>query len=200
MIHQWKRALLESASAVFERGSRKAPEVDEEQVKDLHAKIGELAVANYFFGHKAQTVDRQVRRKMIEPSLPGLSVGKQCALLSISRSSFYSEPKGETELNLDLMRLIDRPFLETPFYGVRQMTRHLRNEGHPMNDKRIRRLMRLMPAVVATCFNPDMKAKYEQLVSTGKCKKLAITAVMRKLIVMANALLRDQRKWGQYPD
>jgi transposase len=44
-----------------------------------------------------------------------------------------------------------------------------------------------------------MKAKYEQLISTGKCKKLAITAVMRKLIVMANALLRDQRKWTQNP-
>uniref|UniRef100_UPI001E612CD4 transposase n=3 Tax=Pseudorhodobacter antarcticus TaxID=1077947 RepID=UPI001E612CD4 len=56
-----------------------------------------------------------------------------------------------------------------------------------------------LPAVVATRFNPDMKAKYEQLISTGKCKKLAITAVMRKLIVMANALLRDQRKWTQNP-
>jgi len=56
-----------------------------------------------------------------------------------------------------------------------------------------------LPAVVATRFNPDMKAKYEQLVSTGKCKKLAITAVMRKLIVMANALLRDGRIWNEYP-
>lgn len=54
-----------------------------------------------------------------------------------------------------------------------------------------------LPAVVATRFNPDMKAKYEQLISVGKCKKLAITAVMRKLIVTANALLRDQRKWTQ---
>jgi transposase len=56
-----------------------------------------------------------------------------------------------------------------------------------------------LPAVVATRFNPDMKAKYEQLISTGKCKKLAITTVMRKLIVTANALLRDQRKWTQNP-
>lgn len=56
-----------------------------------------------------------------------------------------------------------------------------------------------LPAVVATRFNPDMKAKYEQLVSTGNCKKLAITAVMRKLIVIANALLRDRRKWNEYP-
>ena len=59
---------------------------------------------------------------MIGPNLPGLSVRKQCALLSISRSSFYYEPKGETEMNLDLMRVIDKQFLETPFYGVRQMT------------------------------------------------------------------------------
>ena len=81
---------------------------------------------------------------MIEPGLPNLSVGKQCALLSISRSSFYYEPKGETAMNLDLMRLIDKQFLETPFYGVRQMTWHLRNEGHLVNEKRIRRLMRLM--------------------------------------------------------
>ena len=54
-----------------------------------------------------------------------------------------------------------------------------------------------LPAVVVTLFNPDMKAKYHQLTGNGKCKKLAITAVMRKLIVMANALLRDQRKWTE---
>ena len=81
---------------------------------------------------------------MIERSHPDLTIGAQCKLLSISRSSFYYEPKGETELNLGLMRKIDRQFLETPFYGVRQMTWHLRNEGDLVNQKRIRRLMRLM--------------------------------------------------------
>lgn len=81
---------------------------------------------------------------MIERSHPTLSVGAQCRLLSISRSSFYYTPRGETEMNLTLMRLIDRQFLETPFYGVQQMTWHLQNEGHAVNVKRIRRLMRLM--------------------------------------------------------
>ena len=47
-------------------------------------------------------------------------------------------------MNLDLMLLIDKQFLDTPFYGVRQMTWHLQNEGHAVNEKRIRRLMRLM--------------------------------------------------------
>lgn len=64
---------------------------------------------------------------------------------SIWRSSFYCAPQGETEMNLALMQVIDRQFLGTPFYGVRQMTLHLQNEGHPVNQKRIRRLMRLMP-------------------------------------------------------
>lgn len=56
---------------------------------------------------------------MIDPNLSGLSVSKQCALLSISRSSFYYESKGETEMNLDLMRLINKQLLETPFYVMR---------------------------------------------------------------------------------
>jgi putative transposase len=81
---------------------------------------------------------------MVEPGNTNLSIGKQCKLLSISRSSFYYMPKGETAMNLMLMRQIDEQFLETPFFGVRQMTRHLRNEGHLVNEKRIRRLMRLM--------------------------------------------------------
>jgi len=81
---------------------------------------------------------------MIEPGHPDLSVCKQCSLLSISRSSFYYTPRGESEMNLTLMRQIDEQFLKTPFFGVRQMTWHLKNEGHPVNEKRIRRLMRLM--------------------------------------------------------
>lgn len=81
---------------------------------------------------------------MIERNHPSLSVGMQCRLLSLPRSSFYYEPQGETETNLALMLLIDKQFLETPFYGVQQMTWHLKNDGHPVNVKRIRRLMRLM--------------------------------------------------------
>jgi putative transposase len=81
---------------------------------------------------------------MIEPDHAELSIGAQCRLLSISRSSFYYSSLGETDMNLAQMRVIDKQFLDTPFFGVRQMTWHLRNESHPVNEKRIRRLMRLM--------------------------------------------------------
>ena len=47
-------------------------------------------------------------------------------------------------MNLELMRLIDEQYLETPWYGARQMARHLRREGHGVSRRRIGRLMRLM--------------------------------------------------------
>ena len=48
MIHQWKKALLEGAADIFERGAKKTAEVGADTVRSLHAKIGELAVANDF--------------------------------------------------------------------------------------------------------------------------------------------------------
>lgn len=54
MIHQWKRSLFEGAAGIFERDGKAAAaaEVAEETVRDLHAKIGELAVANDFLSRK----------------------------------------------------------------------------------------------------------------------------------------------------
>ncbi len=52
-----------------------------------------------------------------------------------------------------------------------------------------------MPALVACRFNPDLKAKYIQLIAAGKPPKVAIVAIMRKLLILANALIRDNRKW-----
>ena len=52
-----------------------------------------------------------------------------------------------------------------------------------------------MPALVAARFNPDLKAKYKKLTSAGKPAKVALTAVMRKLIILANALLKANRHW-----
>ncbi len=87
------------------------------------------------------------RRMLIEPEHSSLSVVRQCELVSISRSGFYHRPVGETAENLALMRLIDAQFLETPWYGSRQMARHLRRDGHEVGRKRVRRLMAVMGLV-----------------------------------------------------
>jgi putative transposase len=89
-------------------------------------------------------MSREERKAMIAPDRPGLSLSRQCRILSIGRSSFYYAPKGESPEALALMRRIDELFLKYPFYGSRQMARHLRREGICIGRHRVRRLMRLM--------------------------------------------------------
>jgi transposase len=56
-----------------------------------------------------------------------------------------------------------------------------------------------MPALVAVRCNADRKAKCDALRAAGKPPKVALTAVMRKLIILANALIRDDRTWSVKP-
>ena len=81
---------------------------------------------------------------MIRRNHPKLSLSRQCRLLSISRSSVYHTPQGESAENLELMRRIDELFLKYPFYGSRQMVRHLWRDRVRVSRHRAQRLMRLM--------------------------------------------------------
>ncbi len=89
-------------------------------------------------------MSRGERKAMIRRDHLDLSLSRQCRLLSISRSSFYYAPKGESPENLALMRRIDELFMKYPFYGSRQMVRQLWREGICVGRHRVRRLMRLM--------------------------------------------------------
>ena len=64
--------------------------------------------------------------------------------MDISRSSLYYRPVESDHEDLDIMAKMDRQYLQTPFYGSRRMRVWLRSQGHEINRKRVRRLMRLM--------------------------------------------------------
>ena len=143
-VTTWKRQLLEGLPEVFAGGAgRKAALEHEAKIRDLHAKIGELTVERDFFSARAQALSRAERGRMIERDGP-LSLSRQCALLGVSRSSQYYRPKGESAEDLALMRRMDGLHMAYPFYGSRQLMRHLRREGVAAGRHRIRRLMRLM--------------------------------------------------------
>ena len=91
----------------------------------------------------------------------GLSLSRQCELLGVSRSSQYYAAKGESAENLALMRRLDELHLEHPFYGSRQMARHLRREGVVAGRYRVRRLMRLM-GMEAIYRRPRTSAAYPE--------------------------------------
>jgi len=94
---------------------------------------------------------------MVDREQPKLSLVRQCALLGLNRSSLYYRPAGVDEYDLELMRLLDRQYLETPFYGSRRMTAWLMRQGHLVNRKRVRRLMGLMG--IAAIYRPPNTSK-----------------------------------------
>ena len=100
-----------------------------------------------------------------------LSVVRQCELLEIHRSGVYYEPRGETALNLELMRIIDEKNLLHPWLGVPRILTWLRKDkGYHVNKKRIERLFRLM-GLSATGPNPNTskRGKGEPTGSTSTC-------------------------------
>ncbi len=83
-------------------------------------------------------------RLAVDRRRPSLSVTSQCKLLDISRSGLYYQPAGISDNDLNLMKLIDRQYMITPFYGTRKMTAWLKSKRHSVNRKHVRRLMQLM--------------------------------------------------------
>ena len=81
---------------------------------------------------------------MVDRRHLSLSIVRQCRLLDISRSGLYYQPIGISEEDLTLMKLIDRQYLATPFYGARKIAAWLKSQGQRVNRKRVRRLMRIM--------------------------------------------------------
>jgi putative transposase len=81
---------------------------------------------------------------MIERDHAEISIRRQCELLGLNRATFYYQPASETPENLWLMKLIDKQYTQTPFYGWPRITACLRREGYAVNHKRVQRLMGLM--------------------------------------------------------
>jgi transposase len=82
--------------------------------------------------------------------------------------------------------------------GLAPMTRQSgkwRGKAFIQGGRKFLRDSLYMPALVATRFNPDLAAKYNEMVNAGKPRKIALVATMRKLIELANALVKDNRKW-----
>ena len=78
----------------------------------------------------------------------GLSRNRFCKYMKLNRSSLYYQPKGESEENLEMMRIIDKYHTEHPTSGVVHMCDMLRLRGYSVNEKRVRRLMRKMDILV----------------------------------------------------
>lgn len=143
MVTQWKKQAIESLPDVFSTRRERNAQEDEALKAELYQQIGQLKVElDWLKKNPDWAIDR--KRQMIEPGNNLISIRRQCELLGLSRASLYYEPAEESVENLLLMRLLDEQYTRTPFYGVLKMTAWLRENGYPVNCKRVRRLLRLM--------------------------------------------------------
>lgn len=150
------------------------------RIRQVETQLAQIDAA--LAGKVAQ--DKAMSRKLaILVSIPG--VGETTALSMLIDMPELGTLEGKQAASLAGLAPISRQS------GTWQGRERIQG-GRPLLRRAI-----YMPALVATRFNADLKAKYEQLIRAGKPAKVALTAVMRKLVVMANALLRDGREWSQ---
>ncbi|WP_425354589.1 IS3 family transposase [Jiella sonneratiae] len=140
-IGQWRAQLLERAADVFgPASSAAAPAVD---VMTLHAKIGELTLANDFLESALDRGGVAERKAMIDRS-HALPLAAQARELGISRGAVYYEPAPACQADLTLMRRIDELHLDFPFAGSRMMQGLLKGEGFAVGRRHVATLMKRM--------------------------------------------------------
>jgi putative transposase len=138
LIREWKKHLLSELPQVFISHKGDEQKTLEEERDRLFQQIGQLQYELAWLKKSWRGALSQ-KRDAIEVDEPRLSVLRQCALLGLSRGSWHYTPRGESEENLQLMRLLDEQYTRTPFYGVLRMTAWLQRQGYAVNEKRVRR-------------------------------------------------------------
>lgn len=121
------------------------------------------------------------RMLLIGPSKK-VSIRTQCKLLSVSRSSLSYQAVGESDENLKIMRMMDEYYLKHPSYGVLRMQDYLIGHGFSVNEKRVRRLLRLM----------GLMAIYPKI----NLSKLGLAKYIRPYLLKGLEIIRPNQVWA----
>jgi putative transposase len=160
-ITQGKKQALDEIHAGFSGGRERQERTDEALVASLYQEIGQGTDGNGLV-KKKPIGSIEEKRALIEPEHPTISIARQCELVDLARSSYYSQPMPVSEENLFLMRLLDEHYTRTPFYGIKKMTAWLRTQGQEVNHKRVARLLRQM-GLMAVYPKPRLSQPGEQI-------------------------------------
>jgi transposase len=209
-------AMLARFAALLEPPVRPVVSATVDAMKELHGARRALvkdrvAARNRDHTHRSALLKRQVRARLrqIERQLAAIDAALHATLAADpalqARFDILVSIPGVGQATA-LAVLVEMPELGTlehrcaaSLAGLAPMAR---DSGQRSGKRFIRggraplRQALYMPALVAVRFNATMKAKYQALRAAGKAPKVALTAIMRKLLILANALLRDGRTWS----
>lgn len=185
-LSSWHRQFQERAAQIFQSGPSDQEEAlaqKEEEIAVLQQKVGQLSIeCDWLKKNLTKSLDHKERTELVTPENETLTVKRQCELLDVNRTSVYRTKEeridhGESEENLTLMTIIDKIHLEHPAWGYRKIAHYLRNSGHDINRKRVRRLMRLMD-IQALYPGPNLSRRYHaQYVRPYRLRNLVIERI-----------------------
>ncbi len=178
-----RQALIKDRIAATNREQVAQNSIIRRQLKarlgQIERQIGEIEKAMTTIVQADETLQR---RREILASIPG--IGSITAMAIIVEMPELGELDGKQAASLA---------------GLAPMTRESggwKGRSRIQGGRASLRCGLYMPALVALRINPDLRRKYQALKEAGKPSKVAIAAIMRKLIVLANALIRDNRTWS----
>ncbi len=211
-------AMLARLAALLEPPTRPLVSATVDEMKELHVARralvkDQVAALNRDQTHRSALLKRQAAQRLaqVERQIAAIDAALQTLLaadpaLKARFDILVSIPGlGETTALIMLVEMPELGALEhrcaASLAGLAPIAR---DSGQHHGKRFIRggrahlRQALYMPALVAVRLNPDLKAKYDALRSAGKPAKVALTAIMRKLVILANALIRDGRTWSQH--
>ena len=185
-LHQIRDALVRDRIATTNRGKNLRTPVGKRVTKQRLRQIErQLKLIDAEIRQRIGEEKEMERRAEILTSIPGISAITAAGLI----------------VHLPELGMLTRSRAAS-LAGLAPVTResgHWKGRSFIQGGRHRVRRMLYMPAVVAVQYNPDLKRKYEALVARGKPPKVALTAVMRKLLVLANALVQQDRTWTAHP-
>jgi len=181
-LHIARLALLKDRTRTLNRQRTLTLAVLKYQAKARLKQLGgQITKVNAAIEDLLQSTPQTARATEIICSIPGLSRISAAALLT-------EMPELGTLSKKQVASLA----------GLAPMTRQSgqwRGKSFIQGGRKLLRDSLYMPALVAMRHNPDLKAKYTAFIAAGKPAKVALVALMRKLIILVNTLIRDDREW-----
>lgn len=145
----WKKKFLENASLAFEP-AKAVQEFKEEikskeaEIEELQKQLGKSVVEKEWLAKKLESLDLSNRKSLVDPKLEDLCVTRQCALLQLSRASYYYKPVPMSDVNLKIMHAIDEIATDNSEYGYRYIHQHLLEDGYSIGKDRVLKYMRAL--------------------------------------------------------
>jgi transposase len=181
-LRAFRSGLITDRTRILSRQKTQTLPITRRQSKTSLARIDkQIAEIGAEIGRLIQTDDTMAHSMKILRSIPG--IGEVCAATILTEMPEIGDMDRKQVASLT---------------GVAPMTRQSgqwRGKSFIQGGRKVVRNALYMPALVAMRFNPDLKAKYQAMIKAGKPPKVALTALMRKLIELANALIKANRLW-----